>query len=133
MVCPDGKENLSGGKTFDQQCGSIWQGRCRWLNRFNNLKTATPKSAAHAEHLPPHTVAARQISGTESPANTTTTIAQPGGRNHPVAYPARRPPPVHPPHQPVIAALNITPNLACDGHGFNSRAAPESSSLGSRL
>jgi hypothetical protein len=42
MVWPEGKENLSGGKTFDQQCGSSWQGRWRWLNLFNSLNTPTP-------------------------------------------------------------------------------------------
>src|SRR5882762_5062629 len=46
MVCPEGKENLSGGSTRDQQCGSNWQGRGRWLNRFSSLNTMTPKIAA---------------------------------------------------------------------------------------
>ena len=51
MVWPDGKENLSGGRTFDQQCGSIWHGRCLWLRLFRILKTATPAKAALAAAL----------------------------------------------------------------------------------
>src|SRR5215472_7590700 len=46
MVWPEGKENLSGGSTFDQQCGSIWQGRARWLKCFSALNTKIPKTAA---------------------------------------------------------------------------------------
>jgi hypothetical protein len=46
MVCPEGNENLSGGNTFDQQCGSSWHGRGRWLSLFNTLNTKTPKTAA---------------------------------------------------------------------------------------
>src|SRR5262249_54521541 len=48
MVWPEGKENLSGGRTLDQQCGSIWQGRGRWLRRFSALKTKMPTTAARA-------------------------------------------------------------------------------------
>src|SRR5580698_3646005 len=48
MVWPDGNENRSGGRTFDQQCGSNWQGRCRWLSLFNALNTKIPKKAANA-------------------------------------------------------------------------------------
>jgi len=51
MVWPDGKENLSGGRTFDQQCGSSWHGRCLWLRLFRILKTATPAKAALAAAL----------------------------------------------------------------------------------
>src|SRR6476619_5873255 len=46
MVWPEGNENLSGGNTFDQQCGSNWQGRFLWLRRFRILNTATPAKAA---------------------------------------------------------------------------------------
>jgi hypothetical protein len=46
MVCPDGNENLSGGKTFDQQCGSNWQGRDRALNLLMILNTKTPLTPA---------------------------------------------------------------------------------------
>src|SRR5579864_2422695 len=46
MVWPEGKENLSGGSTFDQQCGSIWQGRGRWLNSFSALNRKIPSIAA---------------------------------------------------------------------------------------
>src|SRR5882724_6739504 len=46
IVCPDGNENLSGGSTFDQQCGSIWHGLGRWLNLFSPLNTKIPKTAA---------------------------------------------------------------------------------------
>src|ERR1700720_1466215 len=46
MVCPEGKENLSGGKTFDQQCGSNWHGRMRWLRCLSALKISTPIRAA---------------------------------------------------------------------------------------
>jgi hypothetical protein len=46
IVWPDGNENLSGGKTLDQQCGSIWQGRRRWLSLFSALKTKIPATAA---------------------------------------------------------------------------------------
>src|ERR1700730_9591848 len=46
MVCPEGNENLSRGKTFDQQCGSNWHGRTRWLRCFKALKISTPTSAA---------------------------------------------------------------------------------------
>jgi hypothetical protein len=42
---------LSGGNTFDQQCGSNWQGRCRWLNFFSSLKTPTPTVAANVAAL----------------------------------------------------------------------------------
>src|SRR5258706_12555540 len=51
MVWPEGKENLSGGRTLDQQCGSIWQGRGRWLRRLSALKTMTPTMAARAAEL----------------------------------------------------------------------------------
>src|SRR6266853_6980958 len=46
IVCPEGNENLSGGSTFDQQCGSIWQGRGLWLSFLRALKTKMPKTAA---------------------------------------------------------------------------------------
>src|SRR6266446_9987258 len=46
IVWPDGNENMSGGNTFDQQCGSIWQGRGRWLNLFSALNTKIPRTAA---------------------------------------------------------------------------------------
>src|SRR5579863_7962613 len=46
IVWPEGNENLSGGKTFAQQCGSYWQGRGRWLRCFNPLKTKMPMTAA---------------------------------------------------------------------------------------
>src|SRR5258707_15783768 len=46
IVWTDGNENLSGGSTFDQQCGSIWQGLGRWLNLFSALKTKMPRTAA---------------------------------------------------------------------------------------
>src|SRR5216684_2312646 len=46
IVWPDGNENLSGGSTFDQQCGSIWQGLGRWLNLFSALNTKIPRTAA---------------------------------------------------------------------------------------
>src|SRR3979411_1675020 len=46
IVSPDGNENLSGGNTFDQQCGSIWQGLGRWLSLFRALNTKMPKTAA---------------------------------------------------------------------------------------
>jgi len=36
----------AGGSTFDQQCGSIWHGRGRWLIRFKILNTPTPTRAA---------------------------------------------------------------------------------------
>src|SRR5258708_6127463 len=51
IVWPEGNENLSGGRTFDQQCGSNWQGRLRWLNLFNSLNTPTPTVAAIAAAL----------------------------------------------------------------------------------
>ncbi|MGB8662228.1 MAG: hypothetical protein WCD34_17490, partial [Candidatus Acidiferrum sp.] len=47
IVWPEGNENRSGGNTFDQQCGSNWQGRGRWLSFFNPLKTIIPMIAAH--------------------------------------------------------------------------------------
>src|SRR5258707_24399 len=47
IVWPDGNENRSGGSTFDQQCGPIWQGLGRWLSLFKILKTRMPKTAAH--------------------------------------------------------------------------------------
>src|SRR5258708_35284101 len=46
IVWPDGNENLSGGSTFDQQCGSIWQGLGRWLSLFSALNTKMPRTAA---------------------------------------------------------------------------------------
>jgi hypothetical protein len=46
IVCPEGNENLSGGKTFDQQCGSNWHGLTRWLKCLRALKISTPTSAA---------------------------------------------------------------------------------------
>src|SRR5207245_11589053 len=46
IVWPEGNENLSGGSTFDQQCGSIWQGLGRWLSLFSALKTKMPRTAA---------------------------------------------------------------------------------------
>src|ERR1700682_805775 len=46
MVWPDGKENLSGGKTWDQQCGSSWQGRGSWLSILRILKTKILAMAA---------------------------------------------------------------------------------------
>jgi hypothetical protein len=45
IVCPEGNENRSGGKTFDQQCGSNWHGRGRWLSLFNALNTKMPNTA----------------------------------------------------------------------------------------
>src|ERR1700720_2447612 len=56
MVCPEGKENLSGGKTFDQQCGSNWHGRMRWVRCLSAFKISTPKKAAD----PPAPTAARR-------------------------------------------------------------------------
>lgn len=44
---PEGNENRSGGSTFDQQCGSIWHGRGRWLSLFNALNTKIPMIEAH--------------------------------------------------------------------------------------
>ena len=46
IVWPEGKENWSGGSTRDQQCGSRWQGRWRWLIFFSALNTKTPAMAA---------------------------------------------------------------------------------------
>src|SRR6266702_4466182 len=51
IVWPEGNENWSGGSTRDQQWGSRWQGRWRWLIFFNPLKTTTPASAAEAAML----------------------------------------------------------------------------------
>ena len=39
MVWPDGNENWSGGSSVAQQCGSIWQGRRRPVNRFRTMKS----------------------------------------------------------------------------------------------
>jgi len=60
-------------------------------------------------------------------------IAQPGGRNHPITNPARRAPPVQSPHHAVIAPFDKAPYLACDGHGPISRPAPTSDSLNPRV
>jgi hypothetical protein len=62
---------------LDQQCGSSWQGRCRWLRAFNALNTATPANAAVAEALtaanlcgPPYTnkIAASEYHNHPSPS-----------------------------------------------------------------
>jgi len=46
IVWPEGKENWSGGRILDQQCGSSWHGRGRWLSFFSTLNTKIPKTAA---------------------------------------------------------------------------------------
>src|SRR5436853_3456768 len=46
IVWPEGNENLSGGSTFDRQCGSIWQGLGRRLSLCRALNTKMPKTAA---------------------------------------------------------------------------------------
>ena len=43
-------------------------------------------------------------------------IAHARGGKHPEADPAGRAPAVHPPHHPVIAALDVFPEVACDCH-----------------
>src|ERR1700741_2960848 len=47
IECPDGKEYLSGGKIEDQQCGSISQGRFRWLACLRLRKIKIPATAAN--------------------------------------------------------------------------------------
>ena len=49
IVCPEGKENWSGGSSVDQQCGSIAQGLLRPAARFNTRKSAMPVAAARAD------------------------------------------------------------------------------------
>src|ERR1700722_3665503 len=48
IACPEGKENWSGGRTFDQQCTSSWQGRLRLLAFFMNRNSATVAASAEA-------------------------------------------------------------------------------------
>ena len=43
-------------------------------------------------------------------------IAHARGGDHPIANPTRGAPAVHPPHQAVIAALDVSPEVACDSH-----------------
>src|SRR5260370_1172194 len=52
-------------------------------------------------------------------------IAHARGGDHPEAKPARRAPPIHPLHQPVIAPIDISPEVACDCHRFTSPRRPE--------
>src|SRR5262245_43271617 len=42
---------------------------------------------------------------------------------HPITDPTRRPPAIHSPHDAMIAALNESPNMTCDGHGVLRLAA----------
>src|SRR6266403_553923 len=106
IVWPDGNENLSGGSTFDQQCGSIWQGRPRSPDGGKTLRS--PISKQHQTQAVPDPAVAHARRG-----------------DHPDAKPARRAPAIHPPHQPVIATVNVSPEVACDCHRFTSPTQPE--------
>src|SRR5215469_8821032 len=50
IECPDGNEYLSGGRIEAQQCGSISQGRLRWLAclRLRNMKMPATAAAEAA-------------------------------------------------------------------------------------
>jgi hypothetical protein len=51
MAWPEGKENWSGGSTFDQQCDSSWQGRfllLAFLMKRNSTTVATSADALAA-------------------------------------------------------------------------------------
>src|SRR6267154_102450 len=51
---PEGKENWSGGRTFDQQCASSWQGRLRllaFLTKRNNTTVAASAVALAAKAI----------------------------------------------------------------------------------
>src|SRR5713226_8878641 len=52
-------------------------------------------------------------------------VAHARGGDHPDANPARRAPVIHPPHQPVIAPVDISPEVACDCHRLTSPRRPE--------
>src|SRR5580704_5723339 len=54
-------------------------------------------------------------------------IAHARGGDHPDPNPARRAPPVHPVHQPVVAAFDVSPDVACDCHRLTSSRRPETS------
>src|SRR5256886_4464044 len=70
IVWPEGNENLSGGSTFDQQCGSIWQGLGRWLSRFSALKTKMPTTAADPAAPMPKNAAGLRRQATSVPHRT---------------------------------------------------------------
>src|SRR6267142_3429918 len=47
-------------------------------------------------------------------------VPHPSGGHHPDPEPARRSPAIHPPHQPLIAEFDISPEAACHRHGVTS-------------
>src|SRR5271168_4542233 len=79
----DGLENKYAGK---RRCA-------RRTYRFKTLRTAVNQKH-RAQAVP-------------QPA-----ISRAGGRNHPIADPTRGAPTVQPPHQAVIAPLDVPPNIA---------------------
>src|SRR3974390_2818670 len=48
MAWPEGNENWSGGRTFAQQCDSIWQGRFLLLAFLRKRKSTTVAASADA-------------------------------------------------------------------------------------
>src|SRR5882672_9531666 len=47
-------------------------------------------------------------------------VPHPSRGNHPDPEPARCSPAIHPPHQPLIAEFDVSPDVACDCHRVTS-------------
>ena len=125
MAWPEGKENWSGGSTFDQQCDSSWHGRfllLAFLMKRNRTTVAASAVAAGGEsdepHSPPNSSRAIPTEYQIQPSpNRVDAIIQ-------IAKPSRRAPAVHFPHDLMIAGLYELPDHSWGGHDCTSFGGP---------
>src|SRR6516225_2096362 len=99
--------NLTGARPLTQVLESLEQKNSQHGRRCGRAYRSKPPRAAETKH--------EEAQPVPNPA-----VAQTRRGDRPDANPPWSSPPVHPPHQPVIAALDASPKAARHGHCLTS-------------